>query len=512
MVVAVLDRLVADNVASAPLAGKSVLVCTHATTATSKLIMAVTALGATVTYVPVSYSGEGVVDDIGDNSDVVVVEATPDAVHRNLPSTDIILDDGMRISSIVYDNPERYRWKEHLYTIEQTTSGIHGFERSMKSGLLYPVVNLAEAEIKREMENSVATPESILSLLVSRESLTLSRKRVLVMGYGSVGRGVSRLCASHGSVVTVAEEDPVRRAVAASHGYATVDVLDIDTALAHQDIVVSCTPNGNGHSLGLEQIMLMKDGALVVNAGTGTGEVTRDALAPGSYEKNRATITITKNGDGCVTCGFEKMGMRKTVRMVCSATPLNLGCGAGTTDDVMDVVFAAALATMIGVDGRQLSNSIHSVGADIEKRVATALLPPKYGLVPNHIAEGDLVREGRPWGCLFRFVPAEGAPALTRFSTARASFDPGSATEGHCHAVSEEAYLVESGSADILVWDPKDPKAEQKTYHVATGSYLSIPRGMAHRVLADPAEGFVCVIVASPPFSFWDQFFPNRPV
>ena len=62
----------------------------------------------------------------------------------------------MRISRIVYDNPEKYRWKEHLYTIEQTTSGIHGFERSIKSGLLYPVVNLAEAEIKitSEMENS----------------------------------------------------------------------------------------------------------------------------------------------------------------------------------------------------------------------------------------------------------------------------------------------------------------------------------------------------------------------
>ena len=283
--VAVLDRLVADNAASAPLAGKLVLICTHATTATSKLIRAVTALGATVAYVPVSYGSGGVVDDIGNNTGVTLVEAAPDSVRRTLPSTDIILEDGMRISRIVYDNPQRYRWKEHLYTIEQTTSGIHGFESAMKSGLLYPVVNLAETEIKREMENSVATPESVLSLLVSRESLTLSRKRVLVIGYGSVGRGVSVLCASHGSVVTVAEEDPVRRAVAASHGYATVDALDTDTVLAHQDMVVSCTDNGDGCSLGLEQIMLMKDGALVVNAGTGTGEVSRDALAPGSYEK-----------------------------------------------------------------------------------------------------------------------------------------------------------------------------------------------------------------------------------
>lgn len=56
---AVVGKLVADNTTSEPLTGKSVLICTHATTATSKLIGAVTALGASVTYVPVSYNGGG---------------------------------------------------------------------------------------------------------------------------------------------------------------------------------------------------------------------------------------------------------------------------------------------------------------------------------------------------------------------------------------------------------------------------------------------------------------------
>ena len=256
----------------------------------------------------------------------------------------------------------------------------------------------------------------------------------MVMGYGSVGRGVSRLCGSHGSVVTVVEKDPVRRAVAASHGYATADTRDIDTAIINQDIVVSCTQSGHGYSIGLEQIMLMKDGALVVNAGTGTGEVSQDIMTPGTREKNRATITVTKNRGGCVMCSFEKTGLRKVVRILCSATPLNLGCGAGTTDDVMDVVFSTALATMIGVDGRRLSNSIHPVGADTERLVATALLPPKHDVAPNHIMERDLVREERPWGILSRFVPPRDAPTLTRFSTARASFDPGSATDGHYYA------------------------------------------------------------------------------
>ena len=39
-----------------PLAGKTILACTHATTATAKLITAITQIGANVVYVPISYS------------------------------------------------------------------------------------------------------------------------------------------------------------------------------------------------------------------------------------------------------------------------------------------------------------------------------------------------------------------------------------------------------------------------------------------------------------------------
>lgn len=502
----VLDGLVADNAETKPLAGKTILVCTHATTATSKLIRSLTALGANIVYVPVSYNGSGTVNNIDVGRSIRLVETALDAVRQELSSTDVILEDGMRISKIIYDSPETYNWPDHLYTIEQTTSGIRKFENVARSGLLYPVVNLAESELKLEMENSVATPESILSHLITKESLTLSRKNVLIMGYGSVGRGVSRLCGSHGSIVTVVENDTVRRAVAASQGHKTVNAQDMDVAIRDQDIVVSCTQNTHGRSIGLEQIMLMRDGSLIINAGTGTGEISQDILMPGTYEKNRAVITITKSDEGCVECHIEKMGMTKTVRILCSATPLNLGCGVGTTNDVMDVVFATALAAMIYIGDRQLSNSIHRIDADVEKLVATTLVNPKYNAVPKHILGNDLVREARPWGSLFRFAPAENAQTLDNFSMARAVFDPGSTTDGHYHAVSEEAYLVESGSADISVWDPKEVCIEQ--YHVVVGSYLAIPRGMAHRVFADPIDGFVCVIVASPPFSFWDQFFP----
>lgn len=505
-----LETLVNDSGGMEPLRGMSVLVCTYDTTATAKMIRALASLGAHVTYVPVSYGSGYAARELDGAANVTLLETVEDAVYGALPDTDVIFEEGMRISEFVYKDPTKHRWKDGLYSVEQTTSGIRKFERAAERGLLYPVVNLAEAWMKLEMENSVATPESILALLVTRESTTLTLKNVLVMGYGSVGRGVARLCRSHGSVVTVAEACPVRRAIAVSHGYPTADAQDIDVALWDQDIVITCTQNSNGKSIGLEQIMLMRDGAILVNAGTGTGEVCRDALLPGTYDKNRATISVTENNGG-VVCSFEKAGMRKSIKILCSAAPLNLGCGNGTTDEMIDIVFSLALATIMSVSGRHLPRSIHPVDPDVERRVADATLPTRHVTRSNHINKAELMHESRPWGGLSRFVPVGLEPPLTRFSTVRASFKPSATTDGHYHAISEEAYLAESGAANIVVWDPKAANTESKTYHVTAGDYLSIPRGMAHRVFADAVDGFVCIVVASPPFSFWDQFFPDRP-
>ena len=69
----VLDKLVTDKIKTGPLIGKSVLVCTHATTATAKLIRAITMLGASVAYVPVSYRGVGVIDAIDNRLDSQLV-------------------------------------------------------------------------------------------------------------------------------------------------------------------------------------------------------------------------------------------------------------------------------------------------------------------------------------------------------------------------------------------------------------------------------------------------------
>ena len=68
---------------------------------------------------------------------------------------------------------------------------------------------------------------------------------------------------------------------------------------------------------------------------------------------------------------------------------------------------------------------------------------------------------------------------------------------------------MEKGTADIVTWDPKNPDDEIR-FEVKPGDYLTIPKGRAHRVFVTSKKDFECIVIASPPFSFWDQFFPIK--
>lgn len=477
---------------------RNVLLYTHATDATCGFIEALHGLGANVSYIPIGYSA--VQAALENMENIPCVKADLGSIQDLVQDADILIEDGARISSSIC-NLTRRRLKDGLYSMEQTTSGIRSLERM--GTMAYPVINIAESRLKLELENSVSTPESVMLSVMESKQLTLARKRVLVLGYGSVGAGISNLCRAHGSYVTVVDRDPIRCMVAEFRGFQSLDTVGMNSVLGRQDIIVSCTANLDGRCLDVEQFMLMKDGALVVNAGSGRGEVSNRMVKPGTFEHNRATICVHSREDDLV-CVLSKAGMAKTVEILCSAHPANLRYGEGTAKEAMDFVFSLMALTAVETDPSNLSCMIHPVDLSIERRVANLCVAGPESIRPHVIRPHELLGEQRPWGYLCRFVRNE--PGLERFSVARASFKPGSNTDGHYHIESEEAYVAETGAANIITWDPKDPSTTT-AFDVKPGDYLVIPRGCAHRVVAS-AKGFECLIVASPPFSFWDQFFP----
>ena len=479
------------------LEGKKILVCTHATDATVSFLKIMSDLGAKIFYIPISYSKNQIsINNIHKINNLRIIE--PKTLDRIISDVDIIIEDGMRISQEIHNN---HKLKDTLYSIEQTTSGIRKFE---KSNLLYPVINVAESKLKLEIENSIATPESILTSLLFESRISLTQKNVLVIGYGKVGSGIAKLCHCHGSNVTIVDNDVLKRAIAKSHGFHTVNSNTINENLNTQDIIISCTANRDGFCLGVEQFLLMKDKTMLVNAGSGRGEISEMMLNTGKFNKNKAKINITKNNDH-LYCTLTKMGLKKQITILGSAHPINLRCGNGTPTEMMDFVFSVMLLTAIKTKPESLETSICLISQDIQKEIVILSEHVTDLLQANLIQNNKLSGEDRPWGKLFRFSSSQD---LKNFSLVRATFEPNCTTEGHYHAVSEEAYVVESGTADIFTWNPKNID-DKTTFNVKPGDYLSIPKGMAHKVIVTSQEKFSCLVIASPPFSFWDQFFPK---
>src|SRR5260370_41886732 len=97
--------------------------------------------------------------------------------------------------------------------------------------------------------------------------------------------------------------------------------------------------------------------------------------------------------------------------------------------------------------------------------------------------------------------------AVRSMLSSRAGFPIGTAeTIGHYHLHSEEVYVVEQGSAEITTWPYAEPNA-RASFLVNVGDCVIIPPEYAHQVLVNSSIDFVCLVFASPPFSFWDQFF-----
>ena len=102
----ILNSLASKYEHSRPLVGKTVLVCTHTTTATVQLITAIARIGANVIFVPIQYSNdESVLKYISNMSNVKIMKTNFD-LRKIMPNIDVIFEDGM-LSLIHISEPTR---------------------------------------------------------------------------------------------------------------------------------------------------------------------------------------------------------------------------------------------------------------------------------------------------------------------------------------------------------------------------------------------------------------------
>ena len=154
----------------------------------------------------------------------------------------MILDDGGDLTNMVLD-----RFPELVENInglsEETTTGVHRLYERMNNGTLpLPAINVNDSVTKSKFDNKYGCKESAVDAVRRATDVMLAGKRVLVAGYGDVGKGTAASFKGAGAIVTVTEIDPICALQAAMDGY---EVKRINSVIDNMDIVVTATGNKN---------------------------------------------------------------------------------------------------------------------------------------------------------------------------------------------------------------------------------------------------------------------------
>jgi adenosylhomocysteinase len=267
------------------------------------------------------------------------------------------VDDGADFVSVLHGR-RREQLEEIVGGTEETASGVLRL-RALESqgGLRFPVLAVNEAETADLFDGRYGTGQSTLDGIVRATNALLSGRRLVVIGYGSCGRGIALRAKGAGANVIVCEVDPLRALEAAMDGY---ELLPSIEAAAEGDIFVTVT--GSRDVLGAAHFAAMKDGAIVANAGHFDVEIDKAALRRASRSRREVRPLVEEH--------LLKDGRR--LYLLAEGRVVNLASAEGHPSVVMDICFAVqALAIAhIARAGGALEPGVHPVPPGIDREIA----------------------------------------------------------------------------------------------------------------------------------------------
>jgi len=363
-----------------PLKGARIAGCLHMTIQTAVLIETLVALGADVTWsscnifstqdhaaaaiaaagIPV-YAWKGMNEEEFD----WCIEQTLFFGEERAP-LNMILDDGGDLTNLVFD-----KYTELVKGIkglsEETTTGVHRLYERMKAGTLYmPAINVNDSVTKSKFDNKYGCKESAVDAVRRATDVMLAGKRVVVCGYGDVGKGTAASFRGAGSIVTVTEIDPICALQAAMDGF---EVKKLDSVVSNADIVITTT--GNKDIVLGRHFEAMKDKTIVCNIGHFDNEIDMAWLNSNfGHTKNEVKPQVdiyTVNG--------------KEVIILAEGRLVNLGCATGHPSFVMSNSFTnQTLAQLeLWANSANYKNEVYMLPKHLDEKVA-ALHLSKLGV------------------------------------------------------------------------------------------------------------------------------------
>jgi adenosylhomocysteinase len=242
---------------------------------------------------------------------------------------------------------------------EETTTGVHRLYERMKNGTLpLPAINVNDSVTKSKFDNKYGCKESAVDAIRRATDIMLAGKRVVVAGYGDVGKGTAASFRGAGAIVTVTEIDPICALQAAMDGY---EVKKLSNVIANADIVITAT--GNKDILRKEYFLALKDKAIVCNIGHFDNEIDM-AWLNDSYGHTKVEIKPQVD--------LYTLEEGKELIVLAEGRLVNLGCATGHPSFVMSNSFTNQTLAQIELwnQSEKYENKVYMLPKHLDEKVA----------------------------------------------------------------------------------------------------------------------------------------------
>ncbi len=354
-----------------PLKGAKIAGCLHMTIQTAVLIETLTYLGADVRWsscnifstqdhaaAAIAAKGIPVFAWKGMNEEEFnwCIEQTLFFGEKKDP-LNLILDDGGDLTNMVLDNyPELISGIKGIS--EETTTGVFRLYQRQESGKLpLPCINVNDSVTKSKFDNKYGCKESAVDAVRRATDIMIAGKKVIVCGYGDVGKGTAASFKGAGAIVSVTEVDPICALQAVMDGF---EVKKLDSIIDSADIIVTAT--GNKKIVTSKHFKKMKNNCIVCNIGHFDNEIDMKWL---NDEFGKSKIQIKPQVD------LYKLH-DKNIIVLAEGRLVNLACATGHPSLVMSNSFTNQVLAQIELwkNNDRYSNEVHLLPKILDEKVA----------------------------------------------------------------------------------------------------------------------------------------------
>lgn len=396
----VLAQVRARFAAERPLEGLRIAACLHVTAETGNLVRTLRAGGGEVWLAaanPLSTQDEVaaalvVADGIAVHARRRVDRATYMA-HQSAvvacggPGPHLTMDDGGDLLALLHEGSPAVAPLEAAPDLiggtEETSAGALRLRAMAERGeLTVPVLAVHEADTHRVVENRHGTGQSALDGILRATNVLLAGRTIVVVGYGSCGRGVAARARGMGAAVTVCEVDPVKALEAKLEGF---DVAPSLAAAERGDIFVTVT--GNRDVLTREHFERMRDGTILANAGHFDVEISLADLAAAA---DGPPVEVRPLVERYVVGG-------RRLHLLAGGRVVNLAAAEGYPASVMDLSFtnqALAVEALV-TDPTRFAPGVHRVPQEMDAEMARLKLA-SLGISIDRLSS-EQTAYGRTW-------------------------------------------------------------------------------------------------------------------